>query len=92
MSEEDEKDQLIDEFPELYLHVRMEERAPRSKRLKVRGVIEICPDEDECESNWNMISVTGKERYYYARRICREITQARKKHKEILAKIDGGEG
>lgn len=82
MNEQNEKDQLIEAFPDVYLHVRLEERTPQSKRLKVRGVIEICPDEDEDESNWNMISVTGKDRYLYARMICRELTGAKKKHEE----------
>ncbi len=60
----EEKDQLIDDFPNLYINMLGE-------------TIEILPDKEEV-SNWNMISVTGPDRYSYARQIC-----------EVLAKADG---
>jgi hypothetical protein len=87
MTEEEEKKQLIEDFPDLYLSVRVEERTSRSKRLKVRGIVEICPGEED--DNWDMVSVTGKNRYSYARQICNMLSRDKKRHRELLAKVEG---
>ena len=66
-------DELKAAFPNIYIHVRIERRAPRTKKIKTSGLIEICPG-DEDDGSWDMISVQGENRFNLATNICKNLS------------------